>query len=125
MQEFQDKRTREQARRGILSKGLQGEELATELERGGFLDDATPYRKSIDERQDSRIKREGEIVKLYGELSRAVLANPPAPASVTANNRITEMYAMMRLAFDGVWSGDQTARDALAAADRQLTDLLS
>lgn len=90
MQEFQDKRTREQARRGILSKGLQGEELATELERGGFLDDATTYRKSIDERQDGRIKREGEIVKLYGELSRAVLANPTEQSAIAAIERIEQ-----------------------------------
>ncbi len=62
---------------------------------------------------------------IYAFYNRAVLANPPAPASVPANNKITEMYAMMKLAFDGVWSGNQTARDALAAADRQLADLLS
>ena len=90
MQEFQDKRTREQQRRGILSKNLQGEELATELERGGFLDDATTYRKSIDERQDGRIKREGEIVKLYGELSRAVLANPTEQSAIAAIERIEQ-----------------------------------
>lgn len=90
MQEFADKRSREQARRGILSKGLQGEELATELERGGYLDDATTYRKSIDERQDGRIKREGEIVKLYGELSRAVLANPTEQSAIAAIERIEQ-----------------------------------
>ena len=90
MQELADKRSREQARRGILSKNLQGEELATELERGGFLDDATTYRKSIDERQDGRIKREGEIVKLYGELSRAVLANPTEQSAIAAIERIEQ-----------------------------------
>ena len=62
---------------------------------------------------------------IYAYYNRAVMDNPPPPAAVPANNKITEMYAMMRLAFDGIWSGDQTATDALAAADRQLTDLLS
>lgn len=90
MQELADKRSREQARRDILSKGLQGEELATELERGGYLDDATGYRESIDKRKDSAIKREGEIVKLYGELSRAVLANPTEQSAIAAIERIEQ-----------------------------------
>ncbi len=62
---------------------------------------------------------------IYAYYNRAVLENPPAPASVPANNKITEMYAMLKLGFDGVWSGDQTAAEALAAVDAQLADLLS
>lgn len=61
---------------------------------------------------------------IYAYYNRAVMENPPPPAAVPANNRITEMYAMMRLAFDGVWSGNQTAADALGAAHEQLVDLL-
>lgn len=62
---------------------------------------------------------------IYAYYNRAVMENSPPPAAVPANNKITEMYAMMKLAFDGVWTGKQTAADALAAADQQLTDLLS
>lgn len=91
MQEFADKRSREQRRRGIFSQGLRGEELAGALEQGGFLDDATTYRKSIDERQDGRIKREGEIVKLYGELSRAVMASPTEQSAIAAIDRIEQV----------------------------------
>ena len=61
----------------------------------------------------------------YARYNQELIDNPPAPASVPANNRITEMYAMMKLAFDGIWSGDQSVDDALAAADAQLNDLLS
>jgi multiple sugar transport system substrate-binding protein len=62
---------------------------------------------------------------IYAFYNRALIDNPPAPASVPANNKITEMYAMMKLAFDGIWSGKQSVKDALDAADQQMNDLLA
>lgn len=96
--------------------------LATSKEEGvariahGFV--AAPREDAIN---DAEMVANDPIYAFY---NRAVMDNPPPPASVPANNKITEMYAMMKLAFDGVWSGDQAAADALAAANQQLTDLL-
>jgi hypothetical protein len=91
MQELMDKRMREQGRRGILSRGLQGEELAGALEQGGYLDDATQYRESIDKRKDGAIKREKEIVSLYGELSKGVMAMPTEQSAIAAIERLEQV----------------------------------
>lgn len=61
----------------------------------------------------------------YARYNQALIDAPPASASVPANSKITEMYTMLRLSFDGIWSGQQSVVDALAAADENLTDLLS
>lgn len=76
MQEFQDKRTREQARRGIFSQGLRGEELAGALEQGGYIDDATGIRKQMTESEKARLDMAGKKLELRNQLLQAVIADP-------------------------------------------------
>lgn len=90
MQEFQDKRTREQARRGIFSRGLQGEELATELERAGYLDDATGIRKQISEGAKAKLDRQSSVFKLQGDLAKFVLADPTEQTAISAIARMEQ-----------------------------------
>jgi multiple sugar transport system substrate-binding protein len=61
----------------------------------------------------------------YARYNQGLIDNPPAPASVPANNRITEMYSLLKIGFDGIWSGQKSVADVLKSADAQLNDLLS
>lgn len=88
MQEFQDKRARQQNLRGILGQGLQGQDLVKALQTGGYLDEATAYSKMLREDQDSGIKREGEIVKLQGDLAKFVMSNPTEQSAIGAIERM-------------------------------------
>lgn len=88
MQEFQDKRARQQNLRGILGRGLQGQDLVKALQTGGYLDEATAYAKQLREEQDSSLKREGEIVKLQGDLAKSVMSNPSEQAAIGAIERM-------------------------------------
>lgn len=88
MQEFQDKRARQQNLRGILGQGLQGQDLVKALQTGGYLDEATAYAKQLREEQDSSLKREGEIVKLQGDLAKSVMSNPSEQAAIGAIERM-------------------------------------
>ncbi len=76
MQEFQDKRSREQQRRGIFSQGLRGEELAGALEQGGYIDDATGIRKQMTEGEKARLDMAGKKIELRNQLLQAVIADP-------------------------------------------------
>lgn len=88
MQEFQDKRARQQNLRSILGQGLQGQDLVKALQTGGYLDEATAYAKQLREEQDSSLKREGEIVKLQGDLAKYVMSNPSEQAAIGAIERM-------------------------------------
>lgn len=97
MQEFQDKRARQQNLRGILGQGLQGQDLVKALQTGGYLDESTAYAKQMREEQDANLKREGEIVKLQGDLAKFVMSNPTEQAAIGA---IARMEAATGRSFD-------------------------
>lgn len=112
MQEFQDKRARQQNLRGILGQGLQGQDLVKALQTGGYLDEATAYAKQLREEQDSSLKREGEIVKLQGDLAKSVMSNPTEQAAIGA---IERMEAVTGRRFDSERAAVYSMRNDPAA----------
>lgn len=84
MQEFQDKRSRDQARRQIMAQGLRGEALAAALEQGGYLDDASGIRKQMSESEKSRLDLAAKKLELRNQLLQGVLADPQEKTFVSA-----------------------------------------
>lgn len=84
MQEFQDKRSRDQARRQIMAQGLRGEALAAALEQGGYLDDASGIRKQMSESEKSRLELAAKKLELRNQLLQGVLADPQEKTFVSA-----------------------------------------
>lgn len=115
MQEFQDKRARQQNLRSILGQGLQGPDLVNALQTGGYLDEATAYAKQLREEQDSSLKREGEIVKLQGDLAKFVMSNPTEQSAIGA---IERMEAATGRRFDSERAAVYSMRNDPAALRR-------
>ena len=88
MEQLQEERARKQKMRELLGQGLQGADLVKALQTGGYLDEATAYAKQMREEQDAGIKREGEIVKLQGDLAKFVMSNPSEQAAISAIERM-------------------------------------
>ena len=88
VQEYEDKRARQQGLRALLGQGIQGADLVKALQTGGYLDEATAYAKQMREEQDAGIKREGEIVKLQGDLAKFVMSNPSEQSAIGAIERM-------------------------------------
>ena len=88
LQEYEDKRSRTQGLRSILGQGIQGPELVKALQTGGYMDEANAYSKFMREEQDAGIKREGEIVKLQGDLAKFVMSNPTEQSAIGAIERM-------------------------------------
>jgi multiple sugar transport system substrate-binding protein len=76
----------------------------------------------MDAAQDPGLMAKDPFYAIYNQ---ALFDNPPQPASIPANYKITEMYAMLRLSFDAIWAGSQSVANTLQTADAALSALLS
>jgi hypothetical protein len=81
----------QEALKGMLSSGAQGQDLVDQLMRSGRLDEANAYQKQMDESQSRKLDLQSKIGGLVKQSATSLLANPTEAHAVDQLNRLEKI----------------------------------